>query len=199
MLTLYHAPQSRSSTIVLLLEELRITDRVILHQVSIPRHDGAGARDPANPHPEGKVPLLVDGDVAIRERGAIILYLTDMFPEAGLGPLVGDAKRGAYLSWLDWYGSVFEPVFIFKMMEIDNPVLHSTFRGMVEAVEAIESALANGPYLLGDTYSAADLLVASPFAWMPAMTPDSPVVRDWIARCEARPAVAKITTLDGTI
>src|SRR5690606_16013498 len=89
MLTLYHSPQTRSSTIVLLLEELGITDRVTVRQVTIPRSDGSGGRDPANPHPEGKVPLLMDGDVAIRERGAIILYLTDMFPKAGLAPVVG--------------------------------------------------------------------------------------------------------------
>lgn len=199
MLTLYHAPQSRSSSIVLLLEELGITDRISLRQVTIPRNDGSGGRDPANPHPEGKVPLLVDGDVAIRERGAIILYLTDMFPEAGLAPVVGDAKRGAYLSWLAWYGSVFEPVFIFRMMEIDNPVLHATFRSMTEAVAALETALADTPYLMGDAYSAADLLVSSPFTWMPEMTPDSPKIRDWIARCQDRPAAARMATLDGTV
>ncbi|WP_226782529.1 glutathione S-transferase family protein [Oceaniglobus trochenteri] len=197
MLTLFHAPRSRSSTIVQLLEELGVSDRVTVRQVTIPRQDGSGGRDPENPHPDGKVPYLVDDGVGIRERGAITLYLTDSFPETGLAPVVGDKTRGAYLSWLDWYGSVFEPVFVFKMMGMDQPILHTTFRSMDEAVAFIEDALADTPYLMGDSFTAADLLVSSPFSWLPDMTPDSPKIRAWIKRCEDRPSFAKMKTLDG--
>ena len=96
MLTLYHAPQSRSSRIVWLLEELgadytlKITD--------IPRMDGKGAPDPVNPHPDKKVPALVDDGVLITESIAIVQYLTDRFPGAEIGPRIGDPKRGPYLS-----------------------------------------------------------------------------------------------------
>jgi glutathione S-transferase len=98
MLTLHHAPQSRSSRIVWLLEELgapyqlKITD--------IPRMDGSGAPDPTNPHPDKKVPALVDDGVLVTESIAIVQYLIDKFPAAGLGPAIGDPLRGPYLTWL---------------------------------------------------------------------------------------------------
>ncbi|WP_366465751.1 hypothetical protein [Paracoccus methylarcula] len=89
MPTLYHAPNSRSTGIVQLIEEMGLTDQVDIVSVTIPRQDGSGSRDPRNPHPEGKVPYLVNESDYIRERGAIIAYLTDMFPESGLGRSVG--------------------------------------------------------------------------------------------------------------
>ena len=70
MLTLFHSPQSRSGAILCLLEEMGIRDRIDVRVVSIPRVDGSGGRDPANPHPEGKVPALVHDRRVITERGA---------------------------------------------------------------------------------------------------------------------------------
>ena len=109
-------------------------DHVDVRTVTIPRMDGSGARDPANPHPEGKVPYLVDDGHGMSERGAIILYLTDMFPKAGLGPLAGDPQRGGYLSWLSWYHGVMEPVLVFAYAQLDHPILDVTFRGVPEMV-----------------------------------------------------------------
>ena len=88
MPTLYYSPQSRSDTVVALVRMLSAD--VDLREVTIARQDGSGQRDPANPHPEGKVPYLTDGDDAVRERGAIMLYLTDKYTAAGLGPLAGE-------------------------------------------------------------------------------------------------------------
>ena len=101
MLTLYHSPQSRSDTVVDLVRMLGVDADI--REVTIRRQDGSGAQDPGNPHPEKKVPYLVDGDEHVRERGAIMLYLTDKYPQAKLGPLAGEAGRGAYLSWLAYY------------------------------------------------------------------------------------------------
>ncbi len=69
MPTLYHAPDNRSDSIVTLTRLMGIRDRLDIVAVTIPRQDGSGARDPKNPHPEGKVPYLVDGDDHVRERG----------------------------------------------------------------------------------------------------------------------------------
>src|SRR2546430_17250591 len=107
MLTLYHAPKSRSSRIVWLLEELAAP--YTLRIADIPRMDGTGAPDPANPHPDKKVPALVDDGVLITESIAIVQYLTDQFPAAGLGPRIGDPHRGPYLSWLAHYAGGLEP------------------------------------------------------------------------------------------
>jgi glutathione S-transferase len=188
MLTLYHSPRSRSSTVVTLIDELGVADRVTVKTVSIPRQDGSGGRDPANPHPEGKVPYLVHDGHGISERGAIMLYLTDLFTEAGMGPAIGDPKRGEYLTWLSWYQGVVEPVLIFQAAGLVHDWLTATFRGPQEVAARLNTALQDGPYLLGDRFSAADLLLHSPFVFFPEATPDDPLIRDWVARCADRPA-----------
>lgn len=196
MLTLYHSPQSRSSRIVRLLDELGVLDQVEIRSVGITRFDGSGGADPANPHPEGKVPLLVHDGVEIWESSAIILYLTDLFPEAGLGRPVGHPERGAYLSWLAWYGDVMEPVMVFKLAGLSHRLLDVTFRGVDEMTARLSSQLAKTPYILGDRFSAADLLLSSTFVWMPDATPDVPEIRDWVARCQARPSAARLVVYD---
>jgi glutathione S-transferase len=194
MLTLYHAPNSRSTRIVTLLDELGAECDIRI--VTIPRRDGSGGPDPKNPHPEKKVPYLVHDGTGVRESAAIVLYLTDLFPQAGLGPLPGDPRRGAYLSWLFWYAGVAEPVYVLSFAGVQHPMLNATFRGIAEVTARLEEALSRGPWLLGESYSAADLLVHSPFAWFPEGTPDVPAIRDWVARCQGRPAVARTAEFD---
>ena len=191
MLTLFHAPNSRSTSIVTLIDEMGIADRITIQEVTIPRQDGSGGRDPANPHPEGKVPYLIDGSDHVRERGAIIAYLTDRFPESRLGCPVGDPQRGAFLSWLFYYQGVMEPVFILDWARITHPALSASLRDINAVVARLRETLAQGPYLLGEDYSAVDLLVSSPFAWFPDMTPDDPLIRDWVARCQDRESVRR--------
>lgn len=189
MLTLYHSPNSRSTSVVQLLHELGVTDQVRTEIVTIPRQDGSGLRDPKNPHPEGKVPYLVNGTDHVRERGAVILYLTDMFPEAGLAPLPGDPQRGEYLSWLFWYQGVFEPVAILSWAKVEHPAIHASLRDYDTAIQRLDEVLGRQPYLLGDQFSAADLLCAGPFAWFGDQLPATPAIRDWVARCQDRDSV----------
>lgn len=188
MLTFYHAPFSRSTRVHLLLEELGIRDQVKIELVSIRRGDGSGASDPRNPHPEGKVPLLVDDGVRIRESVAIMQYLADKFPAAGLNIPEGDRLRGPYLAWFAWYAGVLEPLIDFHLLGISHPGLETTFRTLDVAMTRLIEALEAGPWLVGDHYTAADLLLASVFGWQPALTPDNAAVKDWLARCQSRPA-----------
>lgn len=199
MLTLYHAPNSRSSAILMLIEEMGIADKIDIRVVNIPRQDGSGARDPANPHPEGKTPALVHDGHVITERGAIMLHLTTLFPESGLAPAVGSPEWGSYLTWLSWYQGVLEPVLILDFFKMTHPALTSTFRGHTEAIARLHAALERGPWLLGDSYSAADLLVHSPYAWFKDMTPDDPLIRDWLARCMARPARLRVLEAESRV
>lgn len=192
MLTLYHAPMSRSTTVAQLIEEMGIGDKVEMVEVQIPRQDGSGGRDPRNPHPEGKVPYLVDGDDLVRERGAIILYLTDRFPESGLGRPVGDPQRGRYLSWLSWYQGVFEPVAILGWAQVDHPAIQASLRDYDTAIQRLDEVLRRQPYLLGDAFSAADLLCSSPFAWFGDQLPATEAIKAWVARCQDREAVRKL-------
>ncbi|WP_417522572.1 glutathione S-transferase family protein [Marinovum sp.] len=192
MLTLYHAPRSRSTSILVLLEEMGVSDRVEVIDVTVARQDGSGAPDARNPHPEKKVPYLVNGPDHLRERGAIIAYLTDMFPEAGLGRPVGHPQRGAYLSWLFYYQGVMEPVLVLDWAKIAHPALQTTFRDLGAMTDRLSDALKDQPYLLGDDYSAADLLLSSPFQWLPDAAPKDPAIAAWIQRCADRPALKKV-------
>ncbi|HQY43274.1 MAG TPA: glutathione S-transferase family protein [Paracoccaceae bacterium] len=199
MITLYHAPMSRSSAIVTLLEEMGITDKVTVRIVDIPRADGTGAADPANPHPEAKAPALDHDGHIITERGAIILHLTSLFPGSGMAPAVGTPEWGDFATWLVWYQGVLEPALIHAYAGLSHPYLSSTFRGPREAAARIRTALQKGPWLLGDGYSAADLLVHSPYAWFEDATPDDPLIRDWVERCKARPARLKVLDADAAL
>ncbi|MGR3594071.1 MAG: glutathione S-transferase family protein [Limimaricola soesokkakensis] len=188
MPTLYHAPNSRSTSILVLIEEMGIADRIDVVEVTVARQDGSGGPDPRNPHPEGKVPYLTDGEDHVGERGAIIAYLTDRFPETALGRPVGHPQRGRFLSWLFYYQGVMEPVLVHDWAKIDHPILHATFRDLEAVFARLAEALDSQPYLLGEDYSAVDLLLSSPFQWLPDAMPEQPALRAWIRRCADRPA-----------
>lgn len=197
MLTLYHAPHSRSSLVLILLHAMGALDRVALQVVDIPRRDGSGARDPLNPHPEGKVPVLVHNGEIIRETNAIMVFLTDFF-DSPMGRRIGEPGRGDYLSVMAWYGNVVEPALLAHVAEVaDHPAMRSTFRGLPEVGEALSARLRDGPWLMGAQFSAADILVSAPFLLMPDVFPDLPGVRDWAARCADHPSLRWADVHDG--
>lgn len=196
MLTLFHAPNSRSTRVIWLLEELGNPD-VAIEVVDIHRAmTDSGSPDRHNPHPEGKVPLLVHNGVQVRETNAILCYLTELFPEKGLGVPPGDPKRGEFLAWMAWYGNVMEPVLIATAAGLEHEFLRVSLRGMPEVCARLETALSGRPFLLGDRFTVADLICQSPFAFFPERLPESQDVRDWVARCQARPANARAAERD---
>jgi glutathione S-transferase len=195
MITLHHAPQSRSSRIIWLLEEVGAPYQIVL--TDIPRMDGSGASDPKNPHPDKKVPAIVDDGVLVTESAAIVLYLTDEFPKAGIGPAIGDPLRGPYLSWLAWYAGVAEPVVTLEFAGLAaNPMVQRSFRGSAETGARILTALRAGPYLLGERFSGADLLIVSMAQWARHTLPADALVDAYLARVNARPALARAIARD---
>lgn len=188
MLTLYHAPQSRSSRIIWLLEELGASYDIAY--CDIRRKDGAGALDNRNPHPDKKVPTLVHDGALIMESSAIVLYLTDLFPSAGVGPVVGSPERGPYLSWLAYYAGVIEPVVTFQFVGLgDNADLQHTFRGRAEMDKRLLTALEKGPYIVGDHFSGVDILISSLGFWVRHLLPDHPSMDAYLKHCQSRPAL----------
>ena len=143
MITFFHAPMSRSTAIVTLIKEMGIEDQIEMRLVDIKRFDGMGQRDPANLHPEGKAPALLHEGRMITERGAVMLYLTTLFPGA-TAPVLGTAEWGEFASWLTWYQGVMEPVLIFQMAGVAHDWLTGTFRGPAEAAARIRAALEKG-------------------------------------------------------
>ncbi len=196
MLTLYHSPESRSVTIMSLIEEMGIADKIDLRVVTIPRMDGSGARDPSNPHPEGKVPALVHDGQVITERAAIILHLTTLFPDSGLAPKVGTPDWGAFAGWLAWYQGVLEPVVILEGAGVTHPWLTAAIRDHQTAVARLRAALEKGPWIMGERFTAVDILLHGPYAWFREATPDDPLIRDWVERCMARPARQRVASAD---
>jgi len=186
VVTLYHAPRSRSSRFIWLLEELGAPYEIV--QVDIKRRTGVGARDPRNPHPDGKVPALVHGGQLVTESAAIALYLTDLFPEKRIGPLPGDARRSEYLTWLAYYAGVMEPVLFDR--EKNGEEAEKVDRRVLQALDP-------GPYLLGDRFSAADILVASLLQFARNLLPQAVALDEFVARVTARPALARAQAKDG--
>jgi len=197
MITLYHRPKTRATRFIFLLEELAAPYRIQI--VTLRNRDGTGAADPANPHPHGKVPAISDDGEVVFESPAIALYLTDKFPKNRLGPLAGEAERGAYLSWLAYYGDVLEPAFMCKFMKVEVPRGTAGWVDLVEVMPVILQRLAAGPYMLGERFSAADILYGTSFALFAnsPILPKSPLLDDYVARIVARPAFRRAMEKDG--
>jgi glutathione S-transferase len=195
MLTLFHAPQSRSSRMIWLAEELGAD--VAVRCVTIGRQDGSGGRDPSNPHPDGKVPALVHDGALVTESIAIAILLNDLHAGSPVAVPPDDPLRGPFLTWLAWYAGVVEPVLQFGFAGLgDNPVLRRTFRGRKEMDARIVAALERGAWLLGDRFSAADAILASAALWMRDLLPAGRATDEWLARCFARPALARAQARD---
>lgn len=191
MITLYHRPKTRSTRFIFLLEELGAP--YTIQVVTTRNRDGTGTPDPQNPHPHGKVPAISDDGVVVFESAAIALYLTDRFPQKRLGPQVGDRDRGAYLSWLAYYGSVLEPSLMSKFMKVEVPRATAGWVAIEEVMPVLIQRLTDGPYLLGEHFCAVDVLYGTTFAMFgtsPAL-PKSTVIEDYAKRVTARPAFAR--------
>ena len=196
MLTLFHAPRSRSFRMLWLLEELGAP--YTLKVVNIRRADGSGAVDPANPHPHGKVPALTDDGAVVFETPAIALYLTDKFPAAGLGPCAGEANRGMYLSWLAYYTGVIEPSLTAKFLKVQHVYGMFGWAPFDDVITWLTHSL-EGPYLLGDRFSAADIVIGGslPLLMGRGIVPESDVFKSYVQRITARPAHGRAQTKDG--
>ena len=192
MITLYHAPRSRSSRIIWLLEELEADYRIEL--VPIMRGDGTGAPAPDSYlaiHPLRKVPAIKIFDEVVYESGGICLYLTDSHPKKEIGPLPGHNDRAEYVRWLFFYTGILEPAATarFSGWDKDKP----TGFGKFEDVEgAISSQLEKTPYICGDTFTAADILIGSGVQFFKGtLFPPRKHYDDYIARLTSRPAYAR--------
>ena len=191
MLTLICKPQTRSISIIWLLEEIGAPYETKI--VTTRTADGKGAVDPANPHPHGKVPALVHDGEVVFESAAIALYLTDLFPEAKLGPKVGEAKRGSFLSWLAYRPGIIEPAMMERYLKIEHIPGAMGWAEPNEVDAFLNRHLAENPYFLGDSFSTADIMVGGAIQYMMyvKLMAETPVFKEYCARITARPAFQK--------
>ena len=197
--TLFHAPNSRSSGVLTLLEELGAD--FDLQVVNIKASEQLAPAYLAI-NPMGKVPAVKHGDALITEQVAIFLYLADLYPEAGLAPAISDPLRGPYLRWMVFYGSCFEPALIDRALKREQaPRGMSPYGDYDTTLKTLTDQLASGPWLLGNRFTAADVLWGTALTWTTGfkLVPALPVIQSYIDRWNARPSVARVKARDAEL
>lgn len=198
-ITLFHAPQTRSSGIIALLDELQAP--YTLHPLNMRGGEHRQAAYLAI-NPMGKVPALMHGDVLVTEQVAISLYLADLFPEAGITPAIGDALRGPWLRWYAFHAACFEPAAVDVALKREpGPVGMVPYGDWNTTVAVVTTQLTRGPWMLGERFTTLDVLWGSALTWMLAFGLVQPVapIKAYVDRWNARPSVAKVAQIDAEL
>ena len=198
-LTLYHAPQSRSVGTLILLEELGADYE--LRAIDFSKNEQRQAAYLAV-NPMGKVPAIVHNGALVTEQGALYAYAADLYPEAGITPAIGDALRGPYLRWLFFYGSSFEPAVVDRSMKREPaPPATSPYGDFDTTIKTLLDQLGDGPYLLGERFTAVDVLWGTALRWMTMfkLVAETPAVKAYVERIGTRPAAQRAAKIDADI
>jgi glutathione S-transferase len=193
---LYWCPKTRAVRAVWMLEELGLP----YERVFIDIRDAAAKADPAfrAVSPMGKVPALEDGATRLWDSGAICAYLADQYPSAGLAPPIGSPDRGAYLQWLLYTNSVIEPAMAEKFTNAQPSAVAHGWGSFEQMLAVLRAGLARGPWILGERFSAADVLLGTSCQFMRQfkILADEPGLFAYADRCAARPAFTRAAALD---
>jgi glutathione S-transferase len=152
-------------------------------------------------NPMGKIPAIKHGETVVTEAAAICAYLADAFPAAGLAPQLGDKRRGTYFRWLFFAAGPVESVVITTALGLQVKPEQKRMVGWgdtADTLAALEAAVAGKRYLLGDTFSAADVYVGAQLGWgMQFGSIDKrPAFQAYVAGLESRPAFIRAKDID---
>lgn len=203
MITLFWCPRTRASRILWLLEELG--EPFALKVIDIRKPEAREDPDFRAASPMGKVPAIMDvtaaGVVRVADSSAIGLYLADRYPRAGLAPAIDDPRRAPYLYWMTYTPGVMEPAMYEKLNNWEVSRATCGWGNFDSMIEVLEKGLKPGPWLLGERFSAADVLVGSSVYFMKlfGILPQSAVLAEYADRCLARPAYAKALARDSEL
>ncbi|WP_211450703.1 glutathione S-transferase family protein [Collimonas antrihumi] len=197
--TFFHSPNTRSTGARILLEELGADYE--LHALNMKAGEQRKQAYLAI-NPMGKVPAVRHGEALITEQVAVFLYLADLYQDAGLTPALDDPLRGPYLRWMVYYGSCFEPAVVDRAQK-HPPAAPSTcpYGDFETMLKTLTDQLEKGPYILGEKFSAADVLWGTALKWTTGfqLVPMSPVIQAYIDRINARPAVQRVAALEAEL
>jgi glutathione S-transferase len=200
MLTLYHAIPSRSSIVRWMLEEVGEPYEIKL--LDLRNGDGQKPEYLAV-NPMGKVPAVDHDGVIVTEAAAICAYLADAFPNAGLSVPIGDKRRGPYLKWLFFGPSCVEPTVTDRAFPRREEAQRGTLgHGDYDTVmNVLAKAVVGGPYILGEQFTAADVVIGSGLRWgmMFKLIPERPEFTAYVARLNERPAVERAQEKDAAL
>lgn len=185
---LFWAPQTRSQRAIWMLEEAGVDYDMELVDIA-----GENRKDSAEflaASPMGKVPALIDGDVAMSESAAICIYVADRYNRASLAPGPGDSQRGKYLYWMLYTPAVIEPAMSEKFNQVETNRYRSGWGDFDLMIATWDDALDEREWILGNQFTAADVMLGSSaiFLGMFNMLPETRNLGDYIDRCLARPA-----------
>jgi glutathione S-transferase len=187
---LYYNPQSRAVIAKWMLDECAAPYEIVPIDLSKREHK---TPEFLKINPAGKLPALVDGDWKVFESAAICLYLGDKFPEANLAPKIGAPERGRYLSLMVYSTSQLEPAMGDTLLKVQS-VPQRGWPEFETVKDVIEDELGAGPYLFGDWFTAADIMIGSMFIWKRiwGTPPDRPKLETYVDRLLARPKAMKL-------
>ena len=194
-LTLYYAPRTRAFTALWLLEELGLPYRLESFDIQTGRHKEP---DYLALNPMGKIPLVLDRGVPVSELGAIAIYLSDRFPAANLGAALDAPERAAFLRWVFFSSAIMEPALGEKFFKWQIPARAVAWGSFDQMLGVLTGALERNTYLLGERFSAADILVGSTarFGQMFGVLPKEGVLGEYTARLSEREAFKRATAIE---
>ncbi len=187
---LYHHPFSRAANVLWMLEEVEVPYELQFVDLF--------AGEQKSPeilalNPMGKLPILVDGEAVVTESAAIALYLADRYAPGRLAPALDDPARAAYLRWSLFSPSVIEPGLTAHASKWEYKPATVGWGKHESMLNAMESALADGPFLLGEAFSMADVIFGGTVRFMLGfkMLEARPVFTEYSERLAQRPALQR--------
>lgn len=197
-IVLYHHPFSRAATVIWMLEEVGVEHELRFVDIMTGAH-----KQPAllALNPMGKLPVLTDGDLVVTETAAIGLYLADRYAAGRLAPALDDPARGTYLRWSLFAPSVVEPGAMAKVSGWDYKAGQAGWGDYASMLRAMERAIDGRDYLLGDTFSMADVIFGGTLRYMLRfkMLEATPGFAGYAARLAARPALQRAEARNAAI
>jgi glutathione S-transferase len=155
-------------------------------------------------NPMGKVPALRHGDAVVTEAAAICTYLADAFPGAGLAPAAGDRLRAPYYRWLFFGAGPLESAATNRAFGFQVPPERKGTIGygsLEEVTAVLEGALDGRSFLVGDRFSAADVMIGSYLSWFMRfdMIDKRPAFERYVEALVARPAAVRAREIDDAL
>ncbi len=197
---LYHNPMSRAVMTHALLEELGVP-----YDLKHVAYDDGSMRTPEflALNAMGKIPTLVDGDVVVSETPAIAIYLADKYKDPhDLAPGIDDPRRGEYLRWVVFQGTVIDGAMAHAGGKFDISRQQAGWGSPELVADVLTQRLGKAdPFIFGDWFTAADVMLAMSVGWalrfdLFAKTPE---LEGYVGRVMARPAMQRlVATLEHT-
>jgi glutathione S-transferase len=172
---LYFAPQTRSIRPFIMLEELGVPYEIVPIDFKGGQHKSAEYR---KIHPHGQLPALQDGTLTMFESGAICAYLADRFPDKRMAPPLGTIERGMYDQWMFYSVAALEG----NMLDREK---------IKESFQMLDRVIAEREFILGDKFTAADVMIGSGVIWIDArhhLLNEVPSLDAYAKRMLARPS-----------